>query len=229
MSFLKTAMRIAWRESRASSAKFFFVIIAVAIGVGSLTGVRGFSQSLATLLTREARTLMSADIAVRMNAQLTPEQAASLEDLGHKVPVTNVTETLSMVGSAKAHDPVAVQVKAVDPAHYPLYGNLTYEPSTPLPTLLQPDTVLVSDDLRLRLNVTTGDTIRVGTGDFRIAGLLVSEPDRLMSGPSIGPRVLMSREALDRTNLIKLGSRASQRVLVMAVSIDVNAIRSVLK
>ncbi len=229
MNFLRTAVRIAWRESRASSTKFFFVVIAVAIGVGSLTGVRGFSQSLAILLTREARTLMSADIAVRLNAQLSPEQAAAVEELSHKVTVTRVTETLSMVGSSKAHDPVAVQVKAVDPRYYPLYGKLSYEPAKVLPDLLQPDAVLVSDDLRLRLNVTVGDSIRVGMGDFRIAGVLISEPDRLMSGPSIGPRVMLSREGLNRTNLIQLGSRAPQRILIKAGALSVSSIRAELR
>ena len=34
-----TAIRIAWRELRASYAKFFFVILSVAIGVAALTGV----------------------------------------------------------------------------------------------------------------------------------------------------------------------------------------------
>ena len=39
-----TAGRIAWRELRAGKAKFFFVLLSVAIGVAALTGVRGFSD-----------------------------------------------------------------------------------------------------------------------------------------------------------------------------------------
>ena len=42
----RAAIRIAWREMRASRAKFLFVVLSVAIGVGSLTGVRGFSTFL---------------------------------------------------------------------------------------------------------------------------------------------------------------------------------------
>ena len=68
MRFLQTALKSAWRESRASAGKFLFVIFAVAVGVGSLTGVRGFSQALATMLLREARTLMAADVSVRLLA-----------------------------------------------------------------------------------------------------------------------------------------------------------------
>jgi len=56
------AIRIAWREMRASRTKFLFVILAVAIGVGSLTGVRSFSRSFRRMLLRQARTLMAGDL-----------------------------------------------------------------------------------------------------------------------------------------------------------------------
>ena len=63
-----TALKIAAREARASRAKFLFVILAVAVGVGSLTGVRGFSTSFRTMLLRDARTLMAADLSARLFA-----------------------------------------------------------------------------------------------------------------------------------------------------------------
>jgi putative ABC transport system permease protein len=40
------------RESRSSSGKFLIVIFAVAIGVAALTGVRGFSRAVETMLLR---------------------------------------------------------------------------------------------------------------------------------------------------------------------------------
>jgi putative ABC transport system permease protein len=68
-----TASKIAWREARASSTKFLFVIAAVAIGVGSLTGVRGFSRAFYGMLLREARTLMAADLSLRVFALPNPQ------------------------------------------------------------------------------------------------------------------------------------------------------------
>ena len=57
-----TAARIAWRELRASRAKFVFVLLSVAIGVAALTGVPGKSivvaedgEELATLTAHLAR------------------------------------------------------------------------------------------------------------------------------------------------------------------------------
>ena len=62
---LRTAARIAWRETRSSMVKFSFVVLGVAAGVGALSGVRGFSQSFEGMLTREARTVMAADLTAR--------------------------------------------------------------------------------------------------------------------------------------------------------------------
>ena len=70
-----TAFKIAWREARSSSFKFLFVMLAVAVGVGSLTGVRGFSRAFHRMLSDQARTLMAADLSLRVFEMPTPEQA----------------------------------------------------------------------------------------------------------------------------------------------------------
>ena len=68
-----SALKIAWREARASAGKFAFVILAVSAGVGALTGVRGFSGSFRDMLLRDARTLMAADLSVRLFNETSPE------------------------------------------------------------------------------------------------------------------------------------------------------------
>ncbi len=65
----------------------------------------------------------------------------------------------------------------------------------------------------MRLNVRTGDLLHIGGQDFRIAGVMVSEPDRMTGSLNVGPRVMISRAGLDRTGLITPGSRAAERYL----------------
>jgi putative ABC transport system permease protein len=210
----KVALRIAWRELRASRARFLFVILAVAVGVASLTGVRGFSRSFRTMLLREARTLMAGDLTARVFALPTSEQQAALDDLArHGVRRTWITETVTMASTAAGSDPLLVSVKAVDPAIYPFYGTVKLDPPRPLREALDANSVVVSDDLIVRLGVRTGDTLRIGGQDFRIAGVVTAEPDRMTGSLNVGPRVMMTRQGLDRTGLIGVGSRASERYL----------------
>src|SRR5262245_64737363 len=94
-------LRIAIREARAARAKFLFVILAVAAGVGSLTGVRGFSAAFRYALLRDARTLMAADLTARQFALPTGEQMGAVQRLEARgVQATRVTETVTMISSA---------------------------------------------------------------------------------------------------------------------------------
>ncbi len=212
----RTAFRIAWRESRASSSKFLFALLAVSIGVGSLVGVRGFSRSFSHMLLREARTLMAGDLSVRLfempNAQQT-QLFADLEKRG--VRRTWLTETVSMMGSSAAGaeaTPVLVSVKAVDPAVYPFYGEVILSQGN-LPSMLTEDAVLVSEDLLTRLNVKVGDHVRLGTLDLRLAAVVTAEPDKMAGSLNVGPRVMIRRSTLERAGLLNEGSRAAQRHL----------------
>ena len=209
-----TALKIAAREAKASAGKFLFVVLAVAAGVGALTGVRGFSEAFRGMLLRQARALMAADVSVRIYGEASEEQKRAIEALrSRKVEFTPVTETLSMVSSDAVPDPLLGTLKAVDARVFPFYGTLTLEPAGKLADRLNAETVVISEDLRLRLKAEPGTTLRIGGQPFRVAGVVTAEPDRMSGSFSVGPRLMLSREGLDRTGLLRLGSRASQRML----------------
>ena len=210
-----TAFRIAVREARASKGKFLFVILAVAAGVGSLTGVRGFSQAFGTMLLREARSLMAADMSLRIFGDPSVDQEVALSKLARQnVDVTRVTETLSMVSAPKLEAPLLVTIKAVDPRLFPFYGDILLSPTGKLPDLLKSDTVLLSEDARVRLRSEPGDRIKIGEAEFQIAAIVTKEPDRMSGSFNVGPRLMISRDGLTRTGLMRLGSRASNRILL---------------
>jgi len=214
----RTAAKIAWRETRASTGRFVFVILAVAAGVASLSGVRGFSESFHTMLQRDARTFMAADLTVRTFELPSPQQAAAMESLAARgVRRTQITETVTMALPPNAIPddavPVLLSVKAVDPSMYPFYGKVTLEPAQSLRTALTPDAVVVSDGVLLRLGAKIGDSVKIGGQAFHIVAEVTNEPDRMTGSINVGPRVMISREGLERTGLIVPGSRASERFL----------------
>ncbi len=123
---IKTAATIAWRELRASKAKFAFVILSVAIGVAALIGVRGFSESFQKTILAEARTIMAADLSARMFRQPTPQEAKQLDALQTTTGIqrTWITETVSMVSAMNDPVPLLVTLKAVNPDEWPFYGSV---------------------------------------------------------------------------------------------------------
>ena len=195
----RTAGRIAWRETRSSLTKFLFVVLAVAAGVGALSGVRGFSQSFKGMLTKEARTVMAADLTARQFAMPNAQENAALDAI-RNVDRTLITETFSMASTAQQDGtPLLVSIKAVDPSKYPYYGEVKLDPAMPLASALTADSVVVGEDLLIRLHLKVGDMVRVGGQDYRIAAAVVAEPDRMSGSMNIGLRLMMSRDAFART------------------------------
>lgn len=209
-----TAWKIAWRDLHASWIKFTFVVIAVALGVGSLTGVRSFSLIFQRTLLAQARTLMAADLSARDFHPYPEEQLAALDRLNARgVDHTLVTETVSMATTASNPDPVLVSLKAVDPAQYPYYGSVVLASGKSLRAALHDNTAVVSEEFLLRDHSHVGDTLHVGNRYFTIIDVMRSEPDRISSSFSIGPRVMLTQSVLPSTGLVRPGSRASERML----------------
>ncbi|MGB9144626.1 MAG: FtsX-like permease family protein [Acidobacteriaceae bacterium] len=209
-----TAAKIAWRELRAGKAKFLFVLLSVAVGVAALTGVRGFSESFSRALLEQARSIMAGDLSARMFRQATPPETKQLDALASQgVRWTQVTEMLSMAMVEGDPVPLLVSLKAVDPAEYPFYGTVVLSPAGKLRDELTNSTVVVDDNLLVRLRAKVGDSLKIGGEWFRIAAVIEKEPDRMTAGVGLGPRVMMTRAALGATGLLQPGSRATERYL----------------
>src|SRR5438874_8169957 len=108
---LRFPLLMAWRETRATPAKFLFVIISLALGAAALTAVTGFNESVRYTLLREARSLMAADISLRMPVEPSPKEIDFLDRLKSRgIDSTRVTETVSMASTGQG-PPVLVSVK----------------------------------------------------------------------------------------------------------------------
>ena len=214
----KRAGAIGWRDLKSAPGKFGFVVLSVAVGVAALVGVRGFSESFRRTLGAEARSLMAGDLSARLFHQPTAEEKdkiAAIERQGSGgIRSTWTTETISMASVPPDPAPLLVSLKAVDPAEYPYYGQAELAPAMSLAHALDGDSAVVAEEFLIRLNAKVGQTLRLGGRNFRIAAVLEQEPDRMTAGAGMGPRVMISQAALERTGLLAPGSRASQRLLI---------------
>ena len=219
----KRAGAIAWRDLKSAPGKFAFVVLSVAVGVAALVGVRGLSDSFRSSLSTEARSLMSGDLSVRLVRPPTDEERDRVAEIvkksadaneGNHIRTTWVTETVSMASVPPDPVPLLVALKAVDPTEYPYYGTAQLEPAMSLQQALQGDSAVVADEFLIRLNAHVGQTLRLGGRNFKITAVLKQEPDRITAGAGLGPRVMISQEALAETSLVAPGSRIGERLLV---------------
>jgi putative ABC transport system permease protein len=209
-------LRTLGRESRGTRARLAFFVACLSVGVAAVVAVAGLSSSLDDGIRVEARQLLAADLAIVGNRPLPAGFDPTAGTAG--VEKTRIEEAPTVVAapSRAAGRPgpsQLVELKAVTGA-YPFYGTLVLKPARPLAELLAPDTTVVASDLLARLHLRLGDDLRIGGLDFRIAGVVLSEPDRVGVSFTVGPRVFISGAGLARTPLMGRGSRISHRLLL---------------
>lgn len=213
MRDLKFAWRQALREMRRGRGRFLFFLLAIAIGVAGLVGIKGFNAAVQSALLREARSLIAADMKVQINRNAGEQGLAYLEELkAQGVQVLHLTETTSMAINPTSKDSTIVQLKAIEPG-YPFYGQLLIDPPTAFTEGRIPaGTALVGSDLLDRLGLVVGDQLKLGTKSFTIGGIITQEPDAATF--ALGPRVMIGQDDLATTGLMGLGARADQSYLL---------------
>jgi putative ABC transport system permease protein len=204
-------LRLAWRETRGASRQFAYLIACITLGVAALVAVGSFAASLERTVGRSARALMGGDVEIRSSQPLSARAEAVVDELARDGVDTLRLRELVAMSTATGRSQV-VELKTIAPG-YPLYGELKTEPAGPLAALVGQRRALVHPSLLQKLGLSVGDRMRIGEGDFTIGGVILQEPDRAVGVFSLGPRVMIAPEDLERTHLVRPGSRIRHRTL----------------
>lgn len=204
------AARSALRELRGGLRGFYVFIACIALGVMSIAGVGSVAASLSEGLAREGRTLLGGDIAFSLiQREAKPDEIAYLRTQGH----LSIAATTRVMARASDGQLALVELKAVDES-YPMLGEMTLKPNMPVADLLakRQDSsgaafgAAVDSTLLARLGLKLGDRISVGNATFEMRSVVDAEPDKLAGGVGLGPRFLVSVDALRATGLLQPGS-----------------------
>ena len=213
---------------RASWRRLIFFFICIAVGVAAIVALRSVIQSVQAAMATESRALIAADVVLRSNNEWSEqvfERLASEQEAGRVTGVAQSVELATMVRPAGAVTPrtTIVELRAVEPG-FPFYGTLTLREGPYTHELVANHGVLVRPELLVKLGVSVGDELLVGTEAFEIRGTIESEPGANLGLFSLGPRIIVDRADLDATGLIGFGSRASYE---MQLRVPEDAIRGV--
>ncbi len=207
---LRLALRFARRELRSGLAGFRIFLASLTLGVAAIAGVGSLGQAFMTGLEEQGRTLLGGDVGLQRLYPANEKERAFMAGFG------SVAEFASLRSMATdAVNPATralIELKAVDTA-YPLVGAMSLDSAIPLSSALRCDALacgaVAEDALLTRLKTKVGGTIKIGDGAFIIRARIVSEPDRVVGGFTLGPHVMVSREGLMRSGLITPGSLIS--------------------
>ncbi|MBX9758025.1 MAG: FtsX-like permease family protein [Beijerinckiaceae bacterium] len=182
----------------------------------AIVGVSSSARVLSESIAREGQRILGGDVALSLiHREADEAQVTWLRTQGS----VSAIATLRAVTRLDGGDSALVEVKAVG-SDYPPLGQVVTNPAGDLANLLaQRDGVfgIVGEDaLMARLGLKPGARLYLGSLALEFRAQLVSEPDKLAGGFSLGPRALISQDALAQTGLIQPGSlvRWTYRVLL---------------
>ena len=201
----RASWRIARRDLHAGFRGLRLLLVCLFLGVATLATIGSLTASITAELSSRGRVLLGGDVEVAMTQrQASAAEHAALTGLG---TVSDTIRTRAMARRATpvagAPDAVLTELKGVDP-RYPLYGSLTLAAGTY--ARLAPDVVLIGRPLAERLLLKPGDRVRYGEAEFRVAGIIADEPDRVGEGFTLGPVAIVSLDGLKRTALLQPGA-----------------------
>jgi putative ABC transport system permease protein len=202
--------RLAWtlarREMRGGIAGFRVFMACLMLGVAAIAGVGSLAEGVREALRQDARLLLGGDVELSFTHRgAEAAQLAFLEASGR----VSATQEMRAMARTQA-DRILVELKAIDAA-YPLVGKLRLEDAGDLAaaTARRPDGrwgAALEPATLSRLALKLGDEIDVGDGKFVVAAVIDNEPDRSANVFTLGPRVMVAREALAATGLEQPGA-----------------------
>lgn len=219
------ALRIARRELRGGVRGLWIVLLCLALGVGVIAAVGSLRAAVDAGLAADGRALLGGDLEIDAGSQPLPDR---LRDwLRQKGAVTSDVAQMRSLLVAPSGERQLIELKAID-GKWPLVGTAVTDPAQPIAAALAPRDGrygLLAEQIVLdRLKLRTGDLARLGSETFRVAGVLSQEPDRVGAAAILGPRVLISDQALPGTGLIAPG--AMVRYMIRLTAPDPAAIAS---
>ena len=203
---LPQALRLVRRELRGGLRGFGVFLTCLFLGVFAISAIGSFTESAKSGLLADASALLGGDFEVRLAHRQLPSEAINF--LGTRGDVSHVMTMRTMAVNASGTKRVLCELKAVD-ADYPLYGRIDVSPQQSIHEALN-DRIefgaLVEQPLLARLDVNVGDLVKIGSAEFRIRGVIITEPDRSVRAFNLGPRFMTSLAGLSATGLVQPGS-----------------------
>jgi putative ABC transport system permease protein len=182
---------------------FYILLTCLTLGVAAIAVIGSLTSAIERGITEQGQPLLGGDVEFSLiHREATAEELAYINSKG----LSSRVATLRAMATANERSTL-VEIKAVDGA-YPLYGALELQPQSTR------ESVVVDELLLGRLGLKVGDQLKIGSTALKVTGVIAKEPDRIADGIVLGPRLLMSHEALQSTGLIQPGSLITWRYRV---------------
>ena len=200
-------LRLAWREIQNNRKFSIFFVLNLAIGLIGFLALNSFNASVQNQLGRDAKGILTADIAVNSTRPFKEKELKQIFDSLQPIEQSQQISFVSM--SANDFNSRLSQIIAVD-SGFPLYGELELQERGIIGPLevaqvLKNPVIWVYPDLLTALNLELGDSLQIGTKTFQIDDIVLQDPGTTFSTFGVTSRIYMGYGHVQKTGLTELG------------------------
>jgi len=200
--YVPWVLKMAWRDSRGSRRRLALYLSAMVLGVAALVAIRGFGDNMSRTVDEEAKTLLGADLRLESEQPFDDSTEVLIDSIGGTQ--SRRLSFGSMVVFPKTGNTRLAAVRAVE-GGFPFYGALRTRPDSAAQGYQLGRRALVSGTLMDQFDVQVGDSVRIGTVTYRVAGEIEQAPGESSFSSAARPPVYIPRAELD-TSLLSRGS-----------------------
>lgn len=205
---------LAWRQLRRDLAagEIRILLAALVLAVMAVTAVGLLTDRAERALALEANRLLGGDAVLRGDQPIAPQWFEAAKQRGLRQAQTRSFNSMVRVGE----DLRLGEVRAISEG-FPLRGEFVLREgdadrvARAVPAM---GSAWMSRSGADALGARIGDTVRLGSADFRLVALVVQEPDAALDYFSNGPKVFINLTDLAATGLEQPGSRIAYRLVV---------------
>lgn len=230
MTTLALSWRIARRELRGGLRSFRIFLACLALGVAAIAAVGSVREAIQEGLSREGAIILGGDAQLSFTYRFADDdERAFMDRIATTVSETVDFRSMVVIDREDGTERGLTQVRGID-APYPIYGEVELDPAIALAEALATTDLpgAVMEPLLIdRLAMEVGDRFRLGTQEFELRAALISDPDGAAGGFGLGPRTIVTLEALEGSGLLAPGTLFdSQYRMALPPGTDLNALRS---
>ncbi|MDX1686137.1 MAG: FtsX-like permease family protein [Saprospiraceae bacterium] len=207
----KFLFKTAWRDARKDRGMLLMFMSAIVLGISALVAINAFNDALIKDVDRQAATLLGADLELESNSPISDSSVAVLDSFIADLSMEK--ELLSMAYFPQEDKSQFMRIKAVK-GDFPYYGKILAEPQSSIDEIQELRSALVDKALMQEMELSVGDSIRLGETTFIISGRLERAFGNAAIGGSFAPTVYIGLKYLDKTRLIQPGSLVEHKVYI---------------
>jgi putative ABC transport system permease protein len=203
--------KMAWRDGRQNLSRLFLFTAALITGISAVVAISSLNYSLQEELDRNAKELLGADLVLNSNKKFETDIYSVIDTTRQQI--ARDADMASMVMFMNTQQSRLVKLTAMK-GDFPFYGEMATFPSNAYELMKTGRYAMMDESLASQYQVSSEDSIKVGTKIFKMAGVVTKIPGGGGLTSTLAPAVYISLDALDSTGLVQFGSRVGYSLYI---------------